>query len=64
MNKKWAAANKRFAASGGVSRPKISANLQVLYPAQTAVSRRCAKPLGRCASVADRASVLEKVRKN
>jgi len=37
--KKMPAANERFAASGGVSRPKGSANLQVLHPAQTAVSR-------------------------
>jgi hypothetical protein len=33
------AANERFAASGGVARPKSSENLQVLRPAQTAVSR-------------------------
>jgi hypothetical protein len=32
--------NERFHASGGVVRPKGSANLQVLCPAQTAVSRR------------------------
>jgi hypothetical protein len=38
VNKKTAA-NKRFAASGGVARSKSSANLQVLRPAQTAVSR-------------------------
>jgi len=31
------APNKRFAASGGVARPKISANLQVLHPAQAFV---------------------------
>jgi hypothetical protein len=32
--------NERFHASGGVACPKGSANLQVLYPAQTVVSRR------------------------
>jgi hypothetical protein len=37
---KTAAGNERFHASGGVARPKGSANLQVLCPAQTAVSRR------------------------
>jgi len=39
MREKMAAANGRFGASGGVARPKSSANLQVLRPAQTAVSR-------------------------
>jgi hypothetical protein len=38
--KKHLTANERFHASGGVARPKGSANLQVLCPAQTAVSRR------------------------
>jgi hypothetical protein len=38
--KKMPAANERFHASGGVARPKGSANLQVLCPAQTEVSRR------------------------
>jgi hypothetical protein len=33
------AANERFHASGGEARPKGSANLQVLHPAQTVVSR-------------------------
>jgi hypothetical protein len=39
-NRKCTAANERFHASGGVTRPKGSANLQVLCPAQTVVSRR------------------------
>jgi hypothetical protein len=41
--KKWnemPAPNERFHASGGVARPKGSANLQVLCPAQTTVNRR------------------------
>jgi hypothetical protein len=33
------AGNERFGASGGVARPKSSANLQVSCPAQTALSR-------------------------
>jgi hypothetical protein len=37
---KMPAPNERFCESGGVARPKGSANLQVLCPAQTAVSRR------------------------
>ena len=34
MREKMAAANGRFGASGGVARPKSSANLQILRPAQ------------------------------
>jgi hypothetical protein len=37
---KTPAANERFHASGGVARPEGSANLHVLSPAQTVVSRR------------------------
>jgi hypothetical protein len=38
--RKCTTANERFHASGGVARPIGSATLQVLCPAQTAVSRR------------------------
>ena len=34
-----AAHNWRFGVSGGVARPKVSAILQVLYPARASVSR-------------------------
>ena len=37
--KEMPAGNWRFGVSGGVARPKVSANLQVLCPAQTSVSR-------------------------
>jgi hypothetical protein len=40
ISNKMPAPNERFHASGGVARPEGSANLQVLCPAQTAVSRR------------------------
>jgi len=33
------APNGRFGVSGGVTRPKVSANLQVLCPTRAAVSR-------------------------
>jgi hypothetical protein len=36
---KCTATNERFGASGGVARPKVCDNEQVLRPAQTAVSR-------------------------
>jgi len=39
MTRKWAAANERFCVSGGVTRPKVSAILQVLRPARATVSR-------------------------
>ena len=39
MKDKTPAVNERFGASGGVARSTSSANLQVLCPAQTAVSR-------------------------
>jgi len=38
MNR-WAAYNWRFGVSGGVARPKFSANLQVSRPARASVSR-------------------------
>ena len=48
------ACNKRFAASGGVARPTSSANLQVLHPAQTAVSRHLRQAAGTLAAMRGR----------
>jgi len=49
------ACNKRFAASGGVARPTSSANLQVLHPAQTAVSRHLRQAAGTLVQAEDSA---------
>lgn len=46
-----AAYNLRFGASGGVSRPKVSAALQVLHPVQTTVSRRLRQAAGTLAVI-------------
>jgi hypothetical protein len=52
--------NERFHASGGVARPKGSANLQVLCPAQTAVNRRLREAATTLYAIAERWVAMEK----
>ena len=45
------ACNERFSVSGGVTRPKVCANLQALRPARTVVSRHPRQAAGRYGQV-------------